>query len=67
MVIIFVVGVISFLLVGLLWLASELTHRPIIAGDNTRPNSDQVGMKDTLDEEQAAVIAATLTILHPLS
>ena len=67
MIIIFVVGVISFLVVSLLWIISWLTHCPIIAYKNAKPTGDQSENKNELNEEQAAVTVATWTVLHPPS
>ncbi len=65
MLIILVLGIVSFVSVGLLWIISSLIHRPIFAIDNA--NSGQQEKKDRHAEEDAAVTVATWTILHPPS
>ncbi len=67
MIIFFMVGVISFLCVGKLWIISSLIHRPILMGRISRSTEDQNQQEDNLDEKQAAVTIAIWTILHPLS
>lgn len=61
------IGIISFCLVGSMWIISSLLHRPIISIGNIKSNQDLDDKKGSLDEKQAAVTAATWTILHPPS
>ena len=63
----FGVGCISFLAVGLLWLLSALTHRPIFGDKSEQLTRAQDEQEAVLDEEQAAVTAATWTTLNPPS
>lgn len=61
------IGGISFVVVGLLWLLSSLTHRPIFGDKREQLTRAQDDKEDVLDEEQAAVTAATWTVLNPPS
>ncbi len=61
------VGGISFMIVGLLWLLSALTHRPIFGNKRAQTSPIQYDKEEVLDEEQAAVTAATWTVLNPPS
>jgi hypothetical protein len=62
----FRVGSISFLVVGLLWLLSAITHRPIFGDKSDQLTHARDEKEEVLDEEQAAVTAATWTVLnHP--
>jgi len=63
----FGVGSISFLVVGLLWLLSAITHRPIFGDKSEQLTPVQDEQEDVLDEEGAAVTAATWTVLNPPS
>ena len=67
MVIMFVIGIISFCLVGSMWIISSLLHHPIIGNRNIKSGKDLDNKKELLDEEQAAVTDATWTVLHPRS
>jgi len=67
MVIMFVIGIISFCLVGSMWIISSLVHRPIIGNGNIKSGKDLGNKKELLDEEQATITAATWTVLHPRS
>ncbi len=67
MVIMSVTGIISFCLVGSMWIISSLLHRPIIGNGNIKSGKVLDDQKGSLDEEQAAVITATWTILNPPS
>jgi len=67
MVIMFGMGVISFTLVGSLWIISSLLHRPILGGGYPETGQEQAEPNDSTDEEQAAVTTATWTVLHPPS
>jgi hypothetical protein len=67
MVIMFGIGVISFCLVGSMWIISSLVHRPIIGNGNIKSGKDLDDKKGSLDEQQAAVTTATWSILHPPS
>jgi len=60
-------GGISFVVVGMLWLLSALTHRPIFGDRSDQFSHVQDGKEEILDEEQAAVTAATWIVLHPPS
>ena len=67
MVIMLVIGIISFCLVGSMWIISRLVHRPIIGNGNIKSGKDLGNKKELLDEEQATITAATWTVLHPRS
>jgi hypothetical protein len=67
MIYMFGAGSISFLVVGILWLLSVITHRPIFGDKSEQFTHAQEGKKDILDEEQAAITAATWTVLNPPS
>ena len=67
MVIMFAIGIISFCLVGSLWIISSLLHRPIIGNGNIKIGNELDDQKEFLNEQQAAVTAATWTVLHPPS
>jgi len=61
------VGSISFLAVGLLWLLSAITHRPIFGDKREQVSHARDEQDEVLDGEQAAVTAATWTVLNPPS
>ena len=61
------VGSISFLVVGLLWLLSAITHRPIFGDKSEQVSHARDEQDEVLDGEQAAVTAATWTVLNPPS
>jgi hypothetical protein len=67
MVIMFVIGIVSFCLVGSMWIISSLLHRPIIGNGNIKSSKDLDDINGSLDEKQAAVTVATWTVLHPPS
>jgi hypothetical protein len=63
----FTTGIISFCLVGVMWIISSLLHRPIIGNGNKKSGTDLDDKSKSHNEKQAAVTAATWTVLHPPS
>ncbi len=67
MVIMYVLGFISFCLVGCIWLISSLFHRREIDNGKNKSAENLDDKKELFDEQQAAITAATWTVLHPPS
>ena len=49
------------------WLVGRQKVKPVDLHQDAKPSGDQDENKDALDEKQAAVIAATWTMLNPPS
>ncbi len=67
MIIMFGLGIISFTLVGLLWIISSILHHPLIGWEIKKIGKEQGEKDEIIDEDKAAVTVATWTILHPPS
>ncbi len=65
--IVFGLGIISFTLVGLLWIISSIFHRPLIGWEINKIGKEQGEKDEIINEDKAAVTVATWTILHPPS
>jgi hypothetical protein len=60
-------GIISFCLVGSMWLISSLLHRPVFGNGEIKSGKNLDDKGEALDEKQAAITAATWTVLNPPS